>query len=220
MEMPVVSGRDPTKQLKNDRFLGDLYGTLRRSGIPDQQIKKKKGSDSSAAKTLLRNTYLNNIGYRLGLEGDEGTKNFLSGRSLAGDITSDHYTSFTDLDAVRRMLASQTGLQPLRKYEQTEIPREREDGCTEWTFLPDDTRQIVQVDMVIDLQPGEIITVACEHGTEAALRSRELKEDRTVKRKSGSRKKKTTTSILPSDALPDEPENGKKEMGQMVLEGF
>lgn len=203
MEAPVVSTKkNAQKALSNEAFLGEATRLLR-AIAPDTIAGKKKNGGTAAAKRVLQNTYINNVYTRLGFNDDVGTKAFLCEERIK-DVTSDNYTKFNDLDGVARIHAAEMILSPPETIDNTEQAEALPDGRIKYTFWPDTMRKTVGVNCVILSPPNAEIDLSCPHGTESVIKSRELKEDGSPKRKSGKRTKRSKfeTSIKNDNGEP------------------
>lgn len=130
-------------------------------------------------------THKKNIYHRYGLEHDEGTKQFLQLESLRKSVSDDNYTSFSDKDAQERIYVAQLAIRPYEKMNDEDIIVEiQEEGGTRVKALPEHTRERVGVVCSIKLPPGATVKVRCPHGVEGNYRTREIREDGSLRRKS------------------------------------
>ena len=178
------------KAMKNEFVLGgknrvtpsDLskYATkmLLRAGITNDTLAaaKKEVPTESAARTLLKNTYRKNLAQRCGLSarGESGTFKFLCGLSLAGDVTSSNYTSFTDDEAAERHYALMRPLcleKPIDKVS----PTKNEDGTVTYHITPNTTAELAGVITKCTLLPGQKIIIRCPHGVTGTVRATAIK---------------------------------------------
>ena len=117
-KMPVVSiASDPVKAMKTDDL--KQYGKtfLKKVGIERRAIGYAKHENVDIAAKVFVNTYAHNLVHRCGLMEDSGLYLFLCGRSLAGNVTADHYRSFTDADGIelqRSVLRRMTPERPIK----------------------------------------------------------------------------------------------------------
>lgn len=187
LEMPVIAlQKNPKKSMKMNALIQYAGTLLRIIGIEEKVFAgQNKTGKTAVAKQILQMTHQKNIYHRYGLEYDEGTKQFLQVGSLRKSVTDDNYTSFSDKDAQERIYVAQLAIRPYEKInEEDNIIEVQEDGRTSVTVLPEHTRERVGVVCSIKLPPGATVKVRCPHGVTGDYRTREIKEDGSLRRKS------------------------------------
>lgn len=201
LNMPVIAlQKNPKKAMKMSALI-QYAGTLLRSiGIEEKYFAaKNKVEKTAVAKQILQMTHQKNIYQRYGLDGDEGTKQYLQLESLRKSVTDDNYVSFSDEDAQGRIYVVQLAIRPQEKLPRDEMKTESlPDSISKFTISPEHTRERVGLVGTFEVPPGATITIRCPHGVTGEYRAREIKKDGTLKRKS---KKQSYTDM--SNCKPD-----------------
>lgn len=187
LDMPVIAlQKNPKKPMKMSTLIQYAGTVLRVIGIEEKVFAVQNKTEKTAvAKQILQMTHQKNIYHRYGLDHDEGTKQFLQLGSLRKSVTDDNYTSFSDKDAQKRIYVVQLAIRPYEKiHEYDKEVRVREDGGKIITVYPEHTRERVGVVCAVKVPPGATLTIRCAHGVTGEYRTREIKEDGSLRRKS------------------------------------
>lgn len=140
---------------------------LVQAGLDNDTIRaaKKEEATESYARVLLRNTYRKNLFTRCGLDPDlqGGTIKFLCGLTLAGDVTSSNYTSYTSPEASERLYTILRVLQPVSDIPPIETTN-GPDGSVTFHITPGNTGEVAGVVCTFRLPPGWTIENSCQHG--------------------------------------------------------
>ena len=200
-ELPVVANSSARKSkqnvprkseqtpLTNKQFVEKCTAILGSCGVAPEVFRNLKGERNAAAKQLLRNTYVYLVNSCMGIEDDEGTRQFLLGMKLES-ITDDNYVSYTSPEASERLFAIQNRCLPARPLPGERTVTDLGNGMVRIELQPRATNETLSVLLQGDFAPGLNLEATARHGVSASVRVRELKEDGTPKRA----KKKTKTS--------------------------
>lgn len=157
-EMPVVGQKSaPVKPVSKANIVKNATDHLKQAGISEQTFAALKNPNSAAAKQLLLNTYKYNITNHCGLQEEPGTRKYLLGQSLIGDVTSDHYTSYTDPHGQQYLYRFLRRLMPDESIEVP--PSEILDDTEVRYFAPTSTMRRVDFDCTLLLQPGQLVYI-------------------------------------------------------------
>lgn len=147
---------------------------LVKAGVGSDTIQKVKNESPSEhyARILLHNTYRKLLVTKCGLSSQTqgGTIKFLCGLSLAGDVTSSNYTSFTSPESTERLYTILKILQPERPIEEIP-PASNEDGSIIYHITPNTTAETAGVVSSIMIPPGWRLEVSCPHGVSGTTRT-------------------------------------------------
>ena len=121
---------------------------------------------------LLHNTYRKFLVTRCGLDpkSQGGTIKFLCGLSLAGDVTSANYTSFTSPEAQERLYTILKVLQPEKPID-PKGPTIGKDGSITFHITPRTTAETAGVVATFNVPPGWTLEVSCPHGVSGSTRT-------------------------------------------------
>ena len=143
-----------------------------------RRVKEKLGTldgypiTASRARKMLLNTYMRNLILRCGLDKDTGTFLFLSGRSLASDVTASNYVSFTAPCAADRLYTILKVLDKERPLLVDTAPATTNDGRLLYTVAPKTTHQNAGAVIHARLQPGKYrFEIVCKHGCKGVIRT-------------------------------------------------
>lgn len=103
--MPVVSSKgNPVKQYNIDALKKDASRLITRY-VSHEMLKQisNEDLDYAAPFKILKNTYKYDLEVRCSLNGDPSVCNFLLGKSLSNDVTSDSYRTFTSHAGLRHL---------------------------------------------------------------------------------------------------------------------
>ena len=171
---------------------------LKQIGITEKTFAKNDHPGEAVSKRILRMTYEKNVENRIGLDKDEGTKRYLLGLSLSGNVTDDNYTSFNDQDANERISTAQRAIQPLVSYGEKRSVTQVEGDKETRVFLPDTSRNRAGVVAEIILPPHAWIETDAKHGPTGRIKAREIMPDGKLKRKTKtSGHEDTTQKVVP-----------------------
>lgn len=173
MTYPIAAtSADPMKALTPEALNQEATRTLRGTVSKNYTLKRlhKEDRSTAASSRILAETYKRIILDRCNLERDPGTSNFLLGRSLGNDITSDAYTSFTSEDASRRLYNILRTVRKTENHRKT-VSEKKENGRLITELFPKTSREYVNMISDIVLMPGESIVISCEHGVEGNYRT-------------------------------------------------
>ena len=174
---------DHSKPISADDIVKRSSTLLRDCGVSEETFANLKSPGTAVSRRLLKNTYRDNLTRKCGLQNDPYTVKFLCGESLSGDTSSDHYISFTDDDAARRLYTLMRVLAPEERWDsapQCSIDEQRQAAV--YTILPFSTKHCAAVRLRMILMPGESFVLECAHGVTGDVVVREMNEDGTPKR--------------------------------------
>lgn len=186
-KMPIVSTvRDPYKPLGADALTQHATMLLRQIGIGNDSLAKLHQIDPNTAtsKRLLINTYAYAVTTRCALHSEPGTAQYLLHLSLSGNVSDDHYTSFSSEEGCAHLYAIMSAVRPLEELGPPETCEMRPDGTEMRCYLPDNSRQRVGVVSEYRLAPGEELIVIAPHGMTGSVRAREILPDGKLRKKS------------------------------------
>ena len=104
--------------------------------------------------------------------------------SVSKSVTDDHYTSFSDPDAQERLYAAQLAIRPNERINEEDVEIVvQDDGQTTINVRPLYGRERVGMVGSILLPPGATVTIRCPHGVIGDYRTRECREDGSLRRK-------------------------------------
>lgn len=89
--------------------------------------------------------------------------NFLLGKSLDGDPTSDAYTAFTSDAGERRLFTVLNALRENRPVEAVK-PVDGNDGVYHMVITPKLERDYYMMFSEVIFEPGKSVTISCPHG--------------------------------------------------------
>ena len=190
-KMPIVSTvRDPAKGIKADVLVQHATMRLHSSGVTYAMLSslRKERPDVAASRLLLLNTYAYNVNRLCALESEPGTAKFLQHESISGNVTDDHYTTFSDDEAGKRLHTIMSSLIPMEFIEAQDSPILLPDGKEKHTFTPEFTRHRVGLVGEYILGPGQEIALLCPHGATGSASVRAIEADGSKRRKARSKK--------------------------------
>lgn len=201
--MPIISQeKNPVKAMKRNHVLQHAEKLLREVGVTEETFHCWRKPKSAVSELILFGTYDSLLANRCGLANDPATIRFLQGRRL-DDVTSDHYTSFTEPAAVQRMHIAQLAVQP--RVAITEPPATTENGCSTTYYSPSDTRSKVSATIELRIPPGaRISSIHCPNGASVSTEVRRM-QNGTIKRKSKRMKPGTNPLSDPRQGEHDPP---------------
>ena len=185
--MPIVSTvRDPYKPLGADALTQHATMLLRQIGIGNDSLAALHQIDptSAVSKRLLLNTYAYAVTTRCVLHNEPGTAQYLLHLSLAGNVSDDHYTSFSTEEGGVHLYAIISAVCPLEYLEPTEKYEMHPEGTVMWCYRPDNSRQRVGAVGEYRLAPGEELIIKAPHGVTGSVRAREVLPDGKLRKKS------------------------------------
>lgn len=135
------------------------------AGISFRTLDTMRNEDRNfaAARKILYNTYCRYILDNCRMREDQGTANFLLGKSFGLDTTSSSYTSFTAPEAQYRLYSILKILQEQRKIKHPKELKESGDRIV-LTYAPNYTGEYAGITGTLSLAPGEEIVIKCPHG--------------------------------------------------------
>jgi len=183
---------------------------LRNVGVKEATFAALKGANGekipAVSSRLLLNTYRKNIVLYSGLGDDQGRSSFFIGNSLEQLVSDDHYTSYTDKEAVEYLHQILSRLQPDLPTENLEFTQTRDDYCDTMVFQSIRTMKAVGIVGDIILQPGEEVEILCSHGVVGSLVARAITPNglkrKTGPRKARNKKEKAVEKQLEFEQLP------------------
>ncbi len=176
-KMPVVAKKtNPKTVMTLDYLTQSARRVLTQAGVGGGAVAALKKPKEAAATRMLITTYWRNIVYTCGLANDPGTAKFLQGFSLQGDVTSDHYTSFTCQEGQWRLYLILRRCGPKRPLEPRAIER-LGDGTVTQFITPDHTQEIAGVLATLQLAPGELVKISCPCGVSGHISARGVTEN-------------------------------------------
>ena len=200
--MPIISqDTNPAKAMGRNVVLQCANKRLRDIGVKEETFRCWRAPKSAVSERIMFNTYDFLLQNNCGLADDPATVHFLQGKPL-GDVTSDHYTSFTEPAAAKRMHIAQMAVQPLMKI--IEPPANTDNGISTTYFSPPDTRSTVAADITLCIPPGGHVSVECLNGVSLSAKPR-LVQNGKPKRKSTSKKGKSSQQASPCQGTEPNP---------------
>lgn len=192
---PIVSmAKDPSKALSYNDLIRYSTTMLRRCGVTNKELAALRTTHEAAARFLLENTYRGFLTNECGLANDDLTMQFLSGKSLASNVSADNYASFTDEDASFRLYTILRRVQLTTDLNDSTLIKEAlPNGMEKIFFYPDNSKSnaVAMIEDIV-LQPGQSISISCVHGTQFDVKPREIGQDGKPIRK---RKKQSDNSV-------------------------
>lgn len=164
MDMPVVSTcRNPAKPIKGKDLTSFCKSILRNSGVPDTQLLQLKASSQAGVGVrLLHKNYKHKLAHFCGLSTDTAAIAFLSGRSLHGDTTADHYRSFTSPEGQWYLYAALC--RDTRFFTSPEQYKEAERGDGQIILHPSAPNFHAGAIVTLKMKKGETIQISATKG--------------------------------------------------------
>lgn len=126
---------------------------------------------------LLLAHYQHRISHICGAPESSGIKKFLTGQSLAGNVTADHYCSFTSPEGqlfLYNLLArDKRFFSPIP--DKATLKEEHQNENTVFTVCSKDPRRFTKTTMTVELQPGEHLTITGDCMLHGNVRIKEIK---------------------------------------------
>lgn len=148
---------------------------LSKRGIRPEVLKILSGDGMAGPARVLRNTYRNNLSDYCGLDEESGLFKFMCGMSLAGNVTADHYVSYTSPAAHEKQLAMVSAFCPMKNLKGGEKKSRTKDGDIV-VFSPSNTRAAVMGMATWRIEPGEELDIEALHGVVPALKIEDAKD--------------------------------------------
>ena len=218
LSYPIVSMKKSPRKAMPSAMIAQNCGIILRSvGVKEATFAILKGANGekipAVSSRLLLNTYKKNIVLYSGLGDDQGRSSFLMGNSLKHLVTDDHYTSYTDTEAVECFYQILSRLQPDLPTDGPEFTKTSNEHYDTMEFKPSRTSKAVGIVGDITLQPGEEVEILCPHGAIGSLVARAITPN-GLKRKSGPRKHRTEKK----SAIPQAPPEKQLEFEQLRMD--
>ena len=149
--MPVVSlASNPEKAIKPDDLGKKAAGVIQRHAIQKTISAKASDLTGAAAVRICLNTYHANLDHECALHEDSGMRSFLSGESLTGNVTADHYRSFTDSDGVEQQYKVLRRMAPEKPIAVTQEVDYSHPEYDQYTYAAPTTRDLISLSILID----------------------------------------------------------------------
>lgn len=167
----ITPVKRPFAQYSREALIKTATNVLLRDVLSYEQYKliSNKNLDFAAAKSILKNTFIYDLETRCNLKAAPGYLDFLLGKSLRKDVTSDSYHSFTSPAGLRHA------------HELMLILRKEEPLCyddTEYlndpnslTVVSETTHSQLTLAFKVVLPPGGKFSIACEHGVHGTIKA-------------------------------------------------
>lgn len=182
--MPVCSLKNNTKEPTNSKRIVDETTRVIMQVVNDTETimaAKNEQPNVAAVRTVLKNTYKNNLSGICNLSEKSLIYKFLVAESFSKDVTLDHYAMLSSRpgwDLAYTMLA------PLRKCKKCITRKDYIDAGVAYIYItPETNHEFAKTTTTIDLEANRWIKIKCPHGTVGTARARGYKEDGTVRRK-------------------------------------
>lgn len=155
------SGKKRTPAQPSAAFLRSyILKALRDSGMGQDSLNMDRQTLYGVGVSTLQAHYRYQLIHQCGLDRHSGPFNFLALRSVASDVTSDHYRSFTSPDGQLHLLKLLSRSNPASTIQDTAILSSTQDGTTTTTVIPPaSTDRTFEVEVTVTLQPGDWLEV-------------------------------------------------------------
>lgn len=166
MSMPVVSQcKAPEKRLKGKDLSGHCKRIIQSCGISEAQRERLNSSEHNGfgIRLLLQN-YKHKLAHFCGLSSDTAAVAFLSGRSLRGDTTADHYRSFTSPEGQRYLYIAMSRDTRFTSFPDGHQQETRNNG--QIILRPSLPNRRIGAVITVTLKKGEAITVCAPKGVQ------------------------------------------------------
>lgn len=165
-KMPVVSiASSPGKGMKPDDLKQYGKTLLKRIGVERRAIGYSKHESVNIAAKVFVNTYAHNLVHRCGLKEDSGLYLFLSGRSLAGNVTADHYRSFTDADGIELQRSVLRRMAPERPIKLDQTVDMSDPEYDSYIFAAPTTQDLLSLSITLeDINEGDTVSIISRYG--------------------------------------------------------
>lgn len=119
----------------------------------------------AGAVALCLRTYEHNVTHGCNLREDSGMQRFLSAKSLTGNVTADHYRSFTDPDAVELQCSYFRRMAPEEPIELSEAVDTSHPGYDVYRYAAPTTRDLVSLSLEVDgLSLDDMVSILSRYG--------------------------------------------------------
>lgn len=187
--MPVCAGKnDPKVTLKSSRITDEATRIVR-SVIENTDpiaVAKKLEPDIAAVKTVLRNTYKNNLISVCNLDVNSLVYKYLVGERFANDVSLDHYATFSckpGWDFIRTIFS------PLAKMRENDAIEDYDDNDGRHIFcVPTNNLEFAKILLVGTVDSRRRVSIYIKHGGDGTVKTRKAK----VKKKDSEKKWKET----------------------------
>lgn len=149
------------KRMTSKELAAYCKEALLRCGIGPDTLKPDPSSSNGAGSRLLQSHYHHRLKNN-GVKDGSGISEFLLGRSLAGNVTYDHYCSMTSPEAQEHLLNildRDKTLEPVLPDEAVVSTERSEDGKEIVTVRAKDPGRFTQATVTVRLEPGQSIDV-------------------------------------------------------------
>lgn len=165
-KMPVVSlATNPEKAMRPDDLSKYVAGVLQRLVIQGAIRSQSWDLSGTGAVSICRKTYEFNLTHACYLRDDSGLARFLSGKSLAGNVTADHYRSFTDADALELQKSVFRRMAPEKPIElEQEVDTSHPDYDV-YRYAAPTTRDLISLSLELDgMAPDDVVSLLSRYG--------------------------------------------------------
>lgn len=150
------SGKKRAPAQPSSAFLRNhILKALKDSGMGQDSLTMDRQTLYGVGVSTLQAHYRYHLIHQCGLDRDSGLFRFLALRSVASDVTSDHYRSFTSPDGQRHLLNALARLSPSSATQDSAIHSSEQDGITTTVIPPAATNRTFEVEVTVTLHPGD-----------------------------------------------------------------
>lgn len=149
------------KRMTSKELAAYCKEALLRCGVGPDALKPDPSSNNGAGSRLLQSHYHHRLRNN-GIKDGSGISEFLLGRSLAGNVTCDHYCSMTSPEAqehLLNLLDRDKTLEPVLPDEAVVSTERLEDGKEVMTVRAKEPWRFTQATVTVRLEPGQSLDI-------------------------------------------------------------
>lgn len=149
------------KRMTSKELAAYCKEALLRCGVGPDALKPDPSSNNGAGSRLLQSHYHHRLRNN-GIKDGSGISEFLLGRSLAGNVTCDHYCSMTSPEAqehLLNLLDRDKTLEPVLPDEAVISTERLEDGKEVMTVRAKEPWRFTQATVTVRLEPGQSLDI-------------------------------------------------------------
>lgn len=132
-----------------------ILKALRDSGMGQDSLTMDRQTLYGVGVSTLQAHYRYQLIHQCGLDRQSGPFSFLALQSVASDVTSDHYRSFTSPGGQLHLLKLLSRSNPASTIQDTTILSSMQDGITTTVIPPAATSRTFEVEVTVTLHPGD-----------------------------------------------------------------
>ena len=165
-KMPVAAlSSKPEKAMRPDDLCKYAAAMLQRLAISATASVQALNLTGSGAVSLCLRTYEHNLTYACHIKEDSGLNRFLSGKSLAGNVTADHYRSFTDPSAVELQCSYFRRMAPESPIVLEQAVDTSHPEYDVFRFAAPTTKDLISLSLTLDdLSPDDNVSILSRYG--------------------------------------------------------